>query len=64
MEDKDQNAKIVVGVEFVSTTEKDQNARIVTEVKIVTTTRKDQHAPHAIPLDTLQGPYEAVFILL
>ena len=57
------HAKIVVRVEFVSTIRKDQNARIVAEVKLLSTTRKDQHAPHAIPLDTLPGSYEAVFIL-
>ena len=52
------------GVEFVSTIGKDQNARIVTEVKFVNTTREDQSAPRAIPLDTLLGSYEVVFLLL
>ena len=37
-EAKDQNAKIVAGVEFVSTIREDHNAKIVAEVKFVSTT--------------------------
>ena len=58
-----QGARIVVGVKFVRTTREDQYVRTAAEVKFGSTTRKDQSAPHAIPLDTLLGLYEAVFIL-
>ena len=61
---KDHIVKIVAEVKFMSITSKDQDARAVAEVKFVSTTPKDQSAPHAIPLDTLLGLYEAVFILL
>ena len=44
MEDKDHDAKIVVGVEFVSTEGKDHNAKIVAGVIFVSTTGKNQVA--------------------
>ena len=38
-EGKDQDARIVVGVKFVSTAEENQNAKAVAEVRFVSITR-------------------------
>ena len=58
------HVKIVTEVKFVNTTRENHNAKTVVKARSVSTTIKDQGAPHAIPLDTLLVPYEAVFVLL